>query len=137
MVEERQVAVALCDRGTVDGLAYWPDPIDTFWDQVGSTYQTEMARYSALIHLRTPELEHGYHTDSIRNEPAERAAELDRRIVEAWANHPHRFMAEAEHEFSAKASRALDLIRRELPACCGGHRVQNVTPGSVHPEPEF
>jgi predicted ATPase len=24
-------AVVLCDRGTIDGLAYWPGPIEDFW----------------------------------------------------------------------------------------------------------
>jgi len=29
LVEERKVAIALRDQGTVDGLAYWPDPAAT------------------------------------------------------------------------------------------------------------
>ena len=54
VIEERQVAVALCDRGTVDELAYWPDPVSTFWEEVGSTLEAELGRYHAVIHLRTP-----------------------------------------------------------------------------------
>jgi predicted ATPase len=121
VIEERQVAVALCDRGTVDGLAYWPDPPDTFWAAVGSTLETELGRYHAVIHLRTPAPAQGYHTDPIRNEPAARAAELDGRIAEAWRNHPHRFLVDAETDFTAKADRALELIRNEMPACCASH----------------
>src|SRR5262245_23288186 len=30
-------SVLLCDRGTVDGLAYWPGP-DEFWSAVGTTH---------------------------------------------------------------------------------------------------
>ncbi|HVR79043.1 MAG TPA: ATP-binding protein [Acidimicrobiia bacterium] len=88
VIEERQVAVALCDRGTVDGLAYWPDPVDTFWEEIGSNLQAELSRYHAVVHLRTPSPDQGYHTDPTRNEPAERAAELDRRIAAAWKDHP-------------------------------------------------
>jgi predicted ATPase len=121
VIEERQVAVALCDRGTVDGLAYWPDPPDTFWAAVGSALETELGRYHAVIHLRTPAPAQGYHTDPIRNEPAARAAELDGRIAEAWRNHPHRFLVDAETDFTAKADRALELIRNEMPACCASH----------------
>lgn len=120
VIEERQVAVALCDRGTVDGLAYWPDPVDTFWEEIGSTLQAELSRYHAVIHLRTPSPDQGYHTDPIRNEPAEQAAELDRRIAAAWKDHPHRFLVEAKTDFTAKASHALELIRNQMPACCTG-----------------
>lgn len=88
VIEERQVAVALCDRGTVDELAYWPDPVSTFWEEVGSTLEAELGRYHAVIHLRTPAPDQGYHTGPIRNEPAERAAKLDRRISEAWEPSP-------------------------------------------------
>jgi predicted ATPase len=31
--------VLLCDRGTVDGAAYWPDGTDGFFDAMGSTHQ--------------------------------------------------------------------------------------------------
>ena len=121
VIEERQVAVALCDRGTVDGLAYWPGPVDTFWEEIGSNLEAELSRYHAVIHLRTPAPEQGYHTDPIRNEPAARAAEIDGRIAEAWKDHPHRFLVDAETNFAAKASHALELIRNEMPLCCTSH----------------
>lgn len=120
VIEEGRVAVALCDRGTVDGLAYWPDPPDTFWAAVGSTLETELDRYDAVVHLRTPAPAQGYHTDPIRTEPAGRAAEIDGRIAEVWRKHPHRFLVEAETDFTAKAGRALELIRNVMPACCAG-----------------
>jgi predicted ATPase len=46
-------AIVLCDRGTVDGAAYWPGP-DTLWSSVGVTRADEIARYDTVIHLRTP-----------------------------------------------------------------------------------
>ena len=37
-------AIALCDRGTVDGTAYWPGP-EEFWATVGTAREREFARY--------------------------------------------------------------------------------------------
>jgi len=49
VAEEQQVAVALCDRGTVDGVAYWPDPPETFWQDVGSELSAELARAATRL----------------------------------------------------------------------------------------
>ena len=48
--EADNAAIVLCDRGTVDGAAYWPGP-DSFWDSVGTTLERELTRYDAVIHL--------------------------------------------------------------------------------------
>src|SRR5919201_3663519 len=52
-------AIILCDRGTVDGAAYWPGP-DDYFAALGTTLADELWRYHAVIHLRTPQLESGY-----------------------------------------------------------------------------
>jgi hypothetical protein len=59
LLGERRVAVALSDRGTVDGLAYWPDELETFWSAMGTSLEEELSRYRAVIHLRVPSAEHG------------------------------------------------------------------------------
>ena len=85
------VSVALCDRGTIDGLAYWPGPGD-FWADVGTTLEEQLARYHAVIHLRTPTDGNGYnHGNPLRIETAAEAAAIDARIAEAWAGHPRRY----------------------------------------------
>jgi AAA domain len=33
-------AIVLCDRGTIDGLAYWPGPPEEFWSSLGTTFET-------------------------------------------------------------------------------------------------
>lgn len=58
-LEEANPAVVLCDRGTVDGLAYWPGPRE-LWAGVGTTHDEQLARYDLVVHLRTPPLEGGY-----------------------------------------------------------------------------
>jgi predicted ATPase len=112
-------AIVLCDRGTVDGLAYWPGP-DDMLHPLGTTLRDELARYDAVIHLRTP-LE-GYDTTSnpLRTESAAEAAAIDDRIAAIWSSHPRRFQIPAAPDFFAKVERALAIVRAELPACCHG-----------------
>lgn len=120
-------AVVLCDRGTIDGIAYWPGDPDEFWSSVGTTSEAELARYDAVIHLRTPALEQGYnHDNPLRTESAETAAEVDARIASAWVAHPRRCMVESSSDFLDKAARALAFVREELPNCCKRHVVPSL-----------
>jgi hypothetical protein len=124
VIGERQIAVALCDRGTVDGAAYWPGPVDEYWQELGATLEQELSRYSAVIHLQTPAANRGYNHDNIlRVESATEAQELDRRIMAVWDRHPNRFLVSSEDEFVRKAARALELVRAELPRCCHHHQI--------------
>lgn len=120
-------AIVLCDRGTVDGLAYWPGPAGEFWSELGTTLHREFARYDAVIHLRTPALEHGYNQENpLRIESAAAAADIDGRIAQAWESHPRRFVVQSSAEFLDKAGRALEILRGELPDCCKRHVVAAV-----------
>src|SRR5512139_62310 len=58
--DTRNPAIVLCDRGTVDGAAYWPGTMDDFWVSLGTTREQELGRYDVVIHLRTPEQAQGY-----------------------------------------------------------------------------
>lgn len=122
-VTAENVSIALCDRGTIDGLAYWPGP-DDLWAAVGTTLDEQLARYHAVIHLRTPPLERGYnHQNPLRVESAVEAAAIDARIAKAWANHPRRFEVPANDDFIAKVAHVVELVRGELPECCRKHPV--------------
>ena len=46
-LEERQAAVVLCDRGTLDGVAYWPGAADDFFAELGIAPDLEIDRYQA------------------------------------------------------------------------------------------
>ncbi len=110
-------AVTLCDRGTVDGLAYWPRAPEDYWREVGTSIEAELARYAAVIHLRTPV--HGYNrSNPLRIETVAEAQLIDERIAHAWAAHPRLHTVESTRDFVAKASRAIELIRAEVPLCC-------------------
>lgn len=115
---EGEASVALCDRGTLDGLAYWPGPEADFFAALGSTLERELARYTTVIHLRTPPPGEYNHRNPLRRETPEEAARLDARIAAIWAQHPRRFFVQNAPAFLDKARAALALIRAELPACC-------------------
>ena len=116
-------AIVLCDRGTVDGAAYWPGP-DDYFAAVNTTQAAELRRYDAVIHLRTPPLGNGYnHQNPLRTETAHDAAGVDRRILKVWETHPRRFVVDATPDFLSKVGRVLELIRAELPECCRHHVV--------------
>ena len=115
-------AIVLCDRGTVDGLAYWPGPAEDFWSSMGTTLDDEIGRYHAVIHLRTPALEQGYnHQNPLRTESPAAAADIDASIADAWALHPRRFIVESSSDFLDKAARAVEILRAEMPECCKRH----------------
>jgi hypothetical protein len=116
--------IVLCDRGTLDGLAYWPGSVDDFLSSVGTTLDEQMARYDAVIHLRTPAPDHGYnHQNPLRTESAAAAAEIDAKILQAWQAHPRRFVIESTSAFLDKAAKAIEILRGEMPECCRRHVV--------------
>lgn len=116
-------AVVLCDRGTVDGAAYWPGP-DDFWPSVGTSLEEQLHSYHAVIHLRTPAIGSGYnHQNPLRIESAAEALAVDEKIARAWEKHQRRFIVEASPDFLAKAARVIEILRGEVPECCRQHVV--------------
>jgi predicted ATPase len=121
-------AIILCDRGTIDGLAYWPGRVEDFWTAAGTTAEAELSRYDRVIHLRTPSNGQGYnHANPVRTESPEVAAAIDARILAAWSEHPRRHVIEATGEFLDKAAASFEVLRAELPPCCARHRILSTT----------
>ncbi|HQR25711.1 MAG TPA: ATP-binding protein [Nocardioides sp.] len=122
VAETHRPALVICDRGSIDGLAYWPGPTEDFWAQLATTREAELARYDAIIHLRTPSAEGGYnHRNPQRTESAAEAAEIDERILAVWAGHPGLHVIEPSLFYLEKAAHALEVLRSLLPECCTGH----------------
>jgi predicted ATPase len=123
-LEERMAAVILCDRGTLDGAAYWPGDPESFFRENETSKEAEMARYAAVIDLRTPPAGDGYnHANALRIESAKEAASIDASILSLWEGHPHRRVVENAHDFLEKAARVVALVRDEVPECCRPRRV--------------
>lgn len=118
---DRQTAVVLCDRGTLDGLAYWPGSRRNFCDEFGINIEDELSRYSAVVHVEVPALAWGYEKNRIRKENVSQAREIDRRIARAWQGHPRFMTISPQAGFLDKLAFAIELLRGELPACCQTH----------------
>ncbi len=116
---EKKYALAICDRGTLDGLAYWPKSPRTFFTELGSSRKKELLNYSAVIHLRTPSLENGYNKKNpMRIESVKEALEMDAKIEAAWEGHPRRFFIESSESFMEKVEKTFNVLRQEIPSCC-------------------
>lgn len=119
--DARNPAVVLCDRGMIDGVAYWPGPGD-FWASVETPREEILSRYDTVIHLRTPDGEHGYgHQNPLRTESVVEASAIDARILRAWDGHPRRYVIPVMPDFVDKARRVLAIVRDEVPECCRTH----------------
>lgn len=115
-------AIVLCDRGTVDGAAYWPGEVSDFFSSLGTDLDEQLRRYHAVIHLRTPGPGGGYNrSNPLRVETAEQAAAIDEQIARNWDRHPRCYVVEASADFLTKAGKSLEILRSETPECCQHH----------------
>lgn len=120
LVTDQLAAIGLCDRGTVDGVAYWPEGTTSYWEELNTTREKEFARYEAVIHLRTPSVKMGYNNISnpLRTEDAETAAKIDEKIFSAWQGHPHHFVINSTASFIEKQMKAIEILSEFIPKCC-------------------
>ena len=112
--QSHRVMALLCDRGALDGPAYWPEGKPGFLSAVGTSFRKEAARYDVVFHLRTPR-KTGYKQGGTRIEAQAEALRLDRRIEAAWSGHSHRYVIEDTDDFLLKVRRVRSILERELP----------------------
>ena len=107
--------IQLCDRGTLDGIAYWPEgEKTTFLESVKTTITKELSRYDLVIHLKPPRNPKLYHLSSTRNEDYDAAIEIDIKTQKAWEKHPKRFILDDEKDFIVKVEKAIKIIEEEV-----------------------
>lgn len=104
--------VLLCDRGTVDGAAYWPGDPEEFFAAVGSSREHEFGRYDAVLFFETAaaggmSVEGGNPT---RVENNAQAVELDRRLHALWSKHPRFAFVPHNPSFMKKIMSGLALL---------------------------
>lgn len=110
-IDRDSAQVTLCDRGTIDGLAYWPGRWEDFFADLGTTLEHELARYAAVVHLRVPDGTNGYRPSALRIESAQEAHAIDQRLLDVWGRHPRRIIIETDADFLRKTQRTLDVLR--------------------------
>lgn len=109
-----QDRILLCDRGTVDGAAYWPNSAEGFFNYVGSTLENELSRYSAVIYFESAAaggigIEGGNPT---RIESLEEAYKLDLKLRELWKKHPHFEFVPHQPSFLKKITSGFNAIQK-------------------------
>jgi len=105
--------VYLCDRGTPDGAAYWPEGEAAFFAAQGTTLERELERYSAILFFETAaagglsiESE-----NSARVESLTEARVIDNRIKDLYAQHPRFHLIGHETSFFRKIERGLQMLK--------------------------
>jgi predicted ATPase len=115
----------LCDRGTIDGAAYWSAKAHDYFTAVGTTLEAELRRYDAVIFFETAavggaSIEGG---NPVRSESIEEAVKLDGRLRKLWERHPRFIFVPNNPSFFKKISfglAALESIVSQLtcdPRC--------------------
>lgn len=104
--------ILLCDRGTVDGAAYWPDEPDGFFAAMGTTEDAELARYDAVIFFESAAI--GGHAieggNPTRIESLEDALHLDLALRKIWSKHPRFIVVRHNPSFFKKITFGLTAI---------------------------
>lgn len=114
--------ILLCDRGTVDGAAYWPGPPEDFFASMGTSEAAELARYDAVLFFETAAAAHAGDLKSnnpVRTESAAEALVLDRALHAVWSRHPRFVHVPSNHSFFRKISIGLGALERLVGEVAG------------------
>ncbi len=103
----------VCDRGTLDGLAFWPRTENEFFLEIGKTKTEELRRYDWVIHLQTASSD-SYRPSTIRRETYDEAQAIDERLQHIWREHPNWSLISNDLSFSVKITRALLAVKMIL-----------------------
>ncbi|MDQ2644499.1 MAG: ATP-binding protein [Myxococcota bacterium] len=120
--------VLLCDRGTVDGAAYWPNGDRDFFEAMGTSFETELQRYDAVVFFETAavagaSIEGG---NPYRKESLAEAIALDQRLRNLWSHHPRFTLVPHCPSFIHKITLGLTALQRIVEQA-------QLTPVPFHP----
>ncbi len=102
----------LCDRGTLDSIAYWPNGPETFFKEINSSFEQELDRYDAVIFFETAAASGDSITSNNpqRTETAKQAIELDQKLQAIWSRHPNYHFIPSGNSFVEKVQKGLSTI---------------------------
>jgi len=113
--------VLLCDRGILDGAAYWPGGAMPFCDEFDLDYQAVLDRYSMVIHLESIGVSHPdlferlrANNGSSRFETLEESQRLEAAVRQAWDDHPNRHIVQGTEDIAAKVGIVQHFIEGQL-----------------------
>ena len=104
--------ILLCDRGSIDGAAYWPGDESAFFENLGSGLDQELSRYDGVIFFESAAvgglgIEGG---NPARCESIEEAAKLDKKLFKLWSQHPNFVTVHHNKSFFQKISIGLAML---------------------------
>lgn len=111
----KQPVLIVCDRGAMDISAYM-NPV--LWNQIISDAKMNndmlRSRYDAVLHLVSAadgaEQFYTTATNNKRTEGIELARILDKKVIQAWSEHPHLRVINNHEDFETKLERVLQEI---------------------------
>lgn len=101
----------VCDRGSLDGLAYWPDIKTSFFESLQTSAILEVQRYQWVLHLDTAASDAYETTNPLRTENYDEAWKLNEKIKKAWSQHPRHLVVSSNADFFSKMALCLHLIQ--------------------------
>jgi len=114
-LKNNKKVLVVCDRGVIDNKAYMSDgAYKTVLDSMGLDEHTLKNGYDAVFHLVTAAKgacsDYTLDGNNCRTETPLQAAQLDDRIVEVWADHPHYRVIDNSTGFEQKIQRLIAEI---------------------------
>lgn len=105
--------ILLCDRGTIDGAAYWPDGSDEYFRAMNTSLDAELDRYDAVVFFETAavaglSIEGG---NPVRLESLEQARRLDAQLRLLWSRHRRFLFVPHDQSFFRKLTVALEQLQ--------------------------
>lgn len=105
-----EATLFLCDRGSLDGVAYWPGSTKDYLNHLNTHLEFEISRYDWVIHFMTASEDDYNAGNPYRTETYQEAKHLDSLIQATWSQHPRQVIIEDKDDFLNKMELALDVI---------------------------
>jgi hypothetical protein len=120
LAQNCRVRLIVCDRGVLDGAAYWPGGREAFLRHFGQSLEDCFARYRSVLHLQSLAESHphlyGTENNAIRYEGLAEALRVERAVRAAWEGHPGLVVIPGEVEQQAKIARVIEHLQAMLSA---------------------
>lgn len=107
-------SIILCDRGSLDGLAYWPESDNSFFQSMHTSLEEELLRYDAVIFFESAAKsgESIKSNNPIRNESEQSAIDLDNKLQAIWSKHPNFNLIHSSASFINKVMFGIKTIEK-------------------------
>lgn len=117
LAEEAGAKAIICDRGLLDGAAYWPEGLEDFLRNFGLNLDQIHARYDLVIQLESVVVGNRNRFDRDNNptrfEDPKEALLREQLSREVWSSHPNRVFIESG-SIEKKIRTATDAVARIL-----------------------